>query len=420
MFYSMGCDYSIDKDLLQMKDWKKVFTIIWAGQFVSILTSTIVGYSIVLWLSFETRSAEVLAMGSIAAFLPQAIIGPFAGVYVDRWNRKKTMIAADSFIALCTLLLAVIFLLGDIEIWHIYLLLALRSIGSAFHSPAMQASVPLLAPESELTRIAGVNQMIQSVSIIAGPAIAALLISMMNIGYILFLDIIGAIIACVSLLFVIIPNPEKKEGEEQHVFKEMKEGLQTITSHKGLRYLGLFFVLAMVCIMPIGAMFPLMTLNHFNGTAFQIGLVEVCWGIGMLLGGAAMGLNKRWYNKVVAINIMYFVVGLSFALSGILPAENGYMIFVVLTTFSGIGGAIQSACFTSLIQETISPDKLGRVFSVFMSLSVLPSMIGLLGTGFAADTIGMPNTFIILGSIIFLLGGISFMIPSLLALGRRK
>lgn len=403
-----------------MKDWKKVFTIIWAGQFVSILTSTIVGYAIVLWLSFETRSAEVLALGSVAAFLPQALIGPFAGVYVDRWDRKKTMIAADVFIALCTLILAVIFMLGKIEIWYIYLLLVLRSVGSAFHSPAMQASVPLLAPEEELGRIAGINQMIQSVSVIAGPAIAALLISIMDIGFILFFDIVGAAIACVSLLFVYIPNPKKEADNKQHVLREMKEGLKTITANKGLRYLGLFFVLAMVCIMPIGALFPLMTLNHFNGTAFQIGLVEVFWGVGMLIGGAIMGLNKRYYNKAAAINLIYLIVGTVFSISGLLPAEGGYVFFVVLTFFSGIGGSIQSACFTTIIQEKVDPGQLGRVFSMFMSVAVLPSMIGLLGTGFAADTIGIPNTFIILGCCIFVLGVVSFMIPSLMALGRRE
>lgn len=403
-----------------MKDWKRVFTIIWAGQFVSILTSTIVGYAIVLWLSFETRSAEVLALGSVAAFLPQALIGPFAGVYVDRWDRKKTMIAADVFIALCTLILAVIFMLGKIEIWYIYLLLVLRSVGSAFHSPAMQASVPLLAPEEELGRIAGINQMIQSVSVIAGPAIAALLISIMDIGFILFFDIVGAAIACVSLLFVYIPNPKKEADNKQHVLREMKEGLKTITANKGLRYLGLFFVLAMVCIMPIGALFPLMTLNHFNGTAFQIGLVEVFWGVGMLIGGAIMGLNKRYYNKAAAINLIYLIVGTVFSISGLLPAEGGYVFFVVLTFFSGIGGSIQSACFTTIIQEKVDPRQLGRVFSMFMSVAVLPSMIGLLGTGFAADTIGIPNTFIILGCCIFVLGVVSFMIPSLMALGRRE
>ena len=403
-----------------MKDWKRVFTIIWAGQFVSILTSTIVGYAIVLWLSFETRSAEVLALGSVAAFLPQALIGPFAGVYVDRWDRKKTMIAADVFIALCTLILAVIFMLGKIEIWYIYLLLVLRSVGSAFHSPAMQASVPLLAPEEELGRIAGINQMIQSVSVIAGPAIAALLISIMDIGFILFFDIVGAAIACVSLLFVYIPNPKKEADNKQHVLREMKEGLKTITANKGLRYLCLFFVLAMVCIMPIGALFPLMTLNHFNGTAFQIGLVEVFWGVGMLIGGAIMGLNKRYYNKAAAINLIYLIVGTVFSISGLLPAEGGYVFFVVLTFFSGIGGSIQSACFTTIIQEKVDPGQLGRVFSMFMSVAVLPSMIGLLGTGFAADTIGIPNTFIILGCCIFVLGVVSFMIPSLMALGRRE
>lgn len=402
-----------------MNNWKRVFAIIWGGQFLSVLTSSIVGYAVVLWLSFESRSAEVLALGSIASLLPQALIGPFAGVYVDRWNRKRTMIAADTFIAFCTLILALVFMLGEAEIWHIYLLLALRSLGSAFHSPAMQASVPLLAPEEELGRVAGVNQMIQSVSVIAGPAVAALLISMIDIGYILLLDIIGATVACVSLLFVTIPNPEKKQEKKPHVFSEMKEGLKTITAYVGLRYLALFFVLAMICIMPIGALFPLMTLNHFNGTAFQIGLVEVFWGIGMLIGGAIMGLNKKYYNKAVVINLMYLVVGLAFTCSGLLPATDGYVFFVLFTFFSGIAGTIQNACFTTIIQEKIEPDKLGRVFSLFISIAVLPSMIGLLGTGFVADTIGIPNTFIILGSIVFFIGIISFTIPSLMALGRR-
>lgn len=403
-----------------MENWKKVFLIIWSGQFASILTSTIVGYAIVLWLSFETRSAEVLALGTIAAFLPQAILGPVAGVYIDRWNRKKTMIAADTFIALCTLLLALFFFFGEAEIWHIYLLLVLRSIGSAFHSPAMQASVPLLAPAEELGRIAGVNQMIQSVGVIAGPAIAALLITIMDIAYILLIDIVGAIVACVSLCFVFIPNPEKKAKEEQHVFREMKEGLRTVTSNPGLKYLCLLAVLSMICIMPVGAMFPLMTLNHFGGTAFQIGLVEVFWGVGMLLGGALMGMYKKYYNKVVAINLMYFVIGFSFAFSGMLPAANGYVAFVVLTALGGVSGAIHHACFTALIQEKIDADKLGRVFSLYMSVAVFPSMLGLLCTGFLADTIGMPVTFILLGLMIVLLGGVSFMIPSLLALGKRE
>lgn len=403
-----------------MKDWRKVFIIIWTGQFFSILTSMIVGYAIIMWLSFETRSAETLALASVAAFLPQALLGPIAGVYIDRWNRKKTMILADVFIASCTLLLAAIFFIGQAEVWYIYLLLILRSIGSAFHGPAMQASVPLIAPESELGRIAGVNQMITSVSVIASPAIAALMISTIDIAYILLIDIFGAAIACTSLLFVFIPNPEQKEKHDQHVLREMKEGIQTVTSHRGLAFLCLFSVLAMICIMPIGALFPLMTLNHFGGTAFQIGIVEVFWGLGMLLGGLVMGLYKKYYNKVKVINIMYLFTGISFSLSGFLPADGGYVWFVVLTAIGGVAGTIFNACFTSLIQEKIDPAKLGRVFSMLMSVAVIPSIIGLLGTGFVADAIGIPLTFIILGGLISVLGIISFGIPPLMKLGERR
>lgn len=149
----------------------------------------------------------MLALAAIAGMLPQSLLGPLVGVYVDRWDRKRTMILADSFIALCTLALTALFWLGAAGMWHIYILLACRSAGSAFHIPAMQASVPLLAPASQLTRIAGVNQIIASLSSIAGPALGALLINLTSIGNILLLDVAGAAIACISLLCVRIPNP---------------------------------------------------------------------------------------------------------------------------------------------------------------------------------------------------------------------
>ena len=114
------------------------------------------------------------------------------------------MILADSFIAFCTLILAVLFYLDIAKIEHIYILLALRSVGSAFHMPAMQASVPLLAPKSELIRIAGINQIIQSACNIAGPALAALFISFMEMTNILLLDVIGA--APVSYTHLTLPT----------------------------------------------------------------------------------------------------------------------------------------------------------------------------------------------------------------------
>ena len=396
-----------------MNNWKKVFAIIWTGQFFSILTSSIVNFAIILWLSFETKSAEVLAFAAIAAMLPQSVLGLFTGIFIDRWKRKRVMIMADSFIAFCTLILAVLFYLDVAKLGQVYILLALRSVGSAFHMPAMQASVPLLAPKSELIRIAGINQIIQSACNIAGPALAALFISFMEMTNILLLDVIGAALACTSLLFVKIPDPDNTEKTQKvQLLKEAKEALTEVRAQSGLSWLFVLSIIATFFIMPVGVLFPLMTLNHYSGNAYQISLVEAAWGIGALLGGAFLGIKKFKLNEISLINWMYLLLGFTFLLSGVLPV-SGYPLFVGLTAIGGVSGSLYMASFTTVLQTRINPVVMGRVFSFYMSISLLPSMIGLLSTGFLADNIGIGNTFIIGGVLVGMIGVISFFVPSI-------
>ena len=403
-------------------NWKKTFAIIWAGQFMSTLSSSAVNFAIIIWLSLETGSAEVLAYAAIAGLLPQALIGPFAGVYIDRWDRKLTMIIADGFIAFCTLCMSILFYLGYYELGFIYIILALRSVGAAFHSPAMQASIPLLAPQDELLRIAGINQTIHSVSNIAGPALGALMIGLMDIGHVLLLDIAGAIIAIIGLLLVKIPNPirdlQEKAGIDQ-ILRDIGNGIRAVTQNRGLGYLFLFTTLVTFCIMPVAVLFPLFTLEHFGGGKFEMSIVEVAWGVGMLMGGSLLGIFKPKVNKVALLNGMNLLLGMELAYSGLLPA-NGYVQFVVLTTIGGLAASIFNASFTTIVQEKIEPALLGRVFSMYFSLALLPSMIGLLGTGYIADHIGIDLAFVILGSTIALIGIISFFVPALMGLGKRE
>lgn len=338
-----------------MESWKKTFAVIWSGQLASILSSEVVAYSIIFWMSLETGSAEVLALAAIAGMLPQSLLGPLVGVYVDRWDRKRTMILADSFIALCTLALTALFWLGAARMWHIYILLACRSAGSAFHIPAMQASVPLLAPASQLTRIAGVNQIIASLSSIAGPALGALLINLTSIGNILLLDVAGAAIACISLLCVRIPNPARDTTRKPDLWREFREGFSAMHAIPGM---GWFFTLAIVVwffIMPVGVMFPLMTLQHFGGGAFEMSLIEIVWGGGALVGGAVMGARTYRVSRIVLVNLMYLVVGLSFALSGLL-SPAGFLWFALFTAAAGISSSVFNASFVSVVH----PDRSGH------------------------------------------------------------
>ena len=396
-----------------MDNWKKVFIVIWTGQLFSTLSSAVVGYAVVFWLSVKTGSAEVLALSTMASLMPQLVLGFFTGVLIDRWDRKFIMIAADLFIAGCSIILGILFFIGKIEVGYIYILLALRSVGAAFHVPAMQASIPLLAPESQLMRIAGVNQVIQSISTIAGPALAAIFITVLNMTYVLLFDVVGAAIACITLAFVIIPNPPKENNAQKpDMFREMKEGLREIYGNRGLLWMFISMIIMMFFLMPIAALFPLMTLNHFSGNTYMMSVVEVAWGIGMLIGGLIMGMPRFKINKVVLINFMYLIIGITFALSGILP-PTAFWIFVTLTFIAGISGAMQHGSFTVVLQTTVAPAALGRVFSVFASVTMLPSMIGLLQTGLIADKIGIVNAFIICGTAIGLTGIISFSVPSI-------
>ena len=399
-------------------NWKRAFAIIWSGQFFSILTSSLVNFAIIIWISLQTGSAEMLAWAAIAALLPQTVIGPFTGALIDRWNRKRIMMLSDTFIALCTLILAFLFWLDIAEIWHIFGLLGLRSIGSAFHMPAMQASVPLLAPTDQLTRIAGVNQIIASVSQIAGPALGAMLITIWKIEYVLLFDVAGALIAVTSLFFVHIPNPEKKEGKEKNILKEMKEGVLIILSNRGLSWVFLYDVSVMFFIIPISVLFPLMTLEYFNGTEFQAGIIEAIWSVGALVGGTIMGAKVYKINRVALINWMYLVCGLTFLLTGLL-SPGGFVWFAVLTAIGGVSGAVYNSAFTGLLQTKIEPGALGRVFTMFFTFSFIPAMLGLIGIGFVADGLGLTTSFILSGIIIFLIGIAAFLTPVAMRLDRQ-
>lgn len=405
---------------MKNKKWLQTYLFIWSGQFISMLSSYAVHFAVIIWLSLEHQSAEVLAYAGIAGMLPQAIIGPFAGVFIDRWNRKNVMIFADAFLALCALIMVFLLKSESINLLWIYLMLGLRSIGNAFHSPAMQAIAPLIVPEKELLRISGINQMLQSISSIAGPAIGALAITYLPISNVLYLDIVGAATAIVSLLFVSIPHVKtRSDSSLQMVLSELGEGMNAVRKNKGLSFLFLYAMLVTFFIMPAAIMFPLLTTGHFGGGKWEMSVVEIVWGIGMLIGGTLLGVFKVRTSKVVLVNSMHLILGLSFVLCGWMPS-NWFIGLTLATMLSGIALSIFSAAFTTILQTEVAPNMLGRVFSLYFSLAVLPSVIGLIFTGWIAERIGVPNAFLITGVLVMLIGVISFLTPSLLRLGKGK
>ena len=248
------------------------------------------------------------------------------------------------------------------------------------------------------------------------PEIMMLFLGMM-LGNILLLDVAGAFIACTTLLLVRIPNPERSTAQKPSLWREFREGFGAMHAVPGM---GWFFTLAVLVwffIMPVGVMFPLMTLQHFGGGAFEMSLIEIVWGGGALVGGAVMGARTYRVSRIVLVNLMYLVVGLSFALSGLL-SPAGFLWFALFTAAAGISSSVFNASFVSVVQTRIEAGMLGRVMSLYRSFGLLPAALGLLGTGFLAENVGLTTTFVVAGTIIVAVGAAGFFIPSVMRLDR--
>lgn len=381
------------------EEWKKTFTKIMIGQSISLITSSIVQCAIIWYITYETNSAFWLSLSTLIGFLPQGILGLFIGSFIDRNNRKRIMIYSDSFIAFVSLIMVIYGFFNNLPIWLIFICLGLRSVGAAFHSPSLQASIPLIVPEESMLQYSGYSQSLQSLSLIISPAIAALLYGKMNLSYIILLDVIGTIIAVFTLLISNIPNPRIESQQKENFLNETKQGLKLIVNNKLVRYIFIIITIYTLLYMPISSLFPLMTVSYFEKTTFHAGVVETVFAIGMLIGGFILANTKLFRNKRKNMIISILIMGIAIFISGIVT-KNMYWIFVILSFIMGFSGPITQGTITTVFAEQIDPNYLGRLYSNYMSLTVLIMPIGLLISGGLADVVRINNWFLITGMLI--------------------
>lgn len=406
--------------LIKTEHWQRSFYTLWAGQAVSLITSAVLQMAIIWHLTEETGSAMVLSIATLVGFLPQAILGPFIGVLVDRYHRKYVMIGADLLIAAVGLMLALASLAMELPVWLIMVVLFLRSVGTAFHSPALNAVTPLLVPEDQLTKCAGYTQSIQSASYILGPALAALLYAVWDLNSIILVDVGGAVLASILTAFVFIPRLEAGESAAQgNLMLEMKEGYSALRSNKGLFALLWVGALYMLFFMPINALFPLMSMKYFGGTTYHASLVEIVFAAGMLVGGLVLGVWGGFKNRVLSLAASILLMGVSLIVSGVLPVK-GFAVFVLCSTLMGFSAPFYSGVQTALFQEKISPEYLGRVFALLGSVVSVAMPLGLVLSALFADTLGVNRWFLISGILITGIAVLPALMPGLRNLDRQE
>lgn len=417
----MAKQFSIKDD----KPWKARFFTIWSGQALSILGSQLVQFALIWHLTSKTGSATVLAVASLAGMLPNVVLGPFIGAMVDRLNRRRVMLLADSIVALATLILALLFGLDSAAIGNIYIVMFIRALAGCFHTNAMSASTSLMVPVEHLTRIQGINQMLNGgLNVISAP-LGALLLIVLPMQGVLAIDVVTAFFAILPLLFTQIPQPERIERRTEQfetqttIWQDFKAGYRFVLGWPGLLIIGLMTVGINFTIIPAFSLLPLMIKDYFGGNALQLSWVESAMGIGMITGGALLGIWGGFNRKILTSMVGLMGMGAGTLILALAPS-SAISLAVVGALQVGLMTPITMGPFFAVIQSTVEPDMQARVFSLLSSVGTAMVPIGLMIAGPISDKIGIQAWFFFGGLLCVLMGTVGLFIPAIINIEEKR
>jgi MFS transporter, DHA3 family, macrolide efflux protein len=396
-----------------MPGWKRRVTVFLVGQTITTFGSFLVQYAIMWHLTLTTKSGLVLALAAVFGFLPQAIVSIFAGVWADRVNRKMMIIVSDSVIALATLILAVFMMSGVEDLWLIFLIMAVRSIGAGVQMPAISALVPQIVPTDKLLTVNGINSSISSSLQLLAPVAAAAVYSTMSLSAILFIDVVTAVIGLSLLATVAVPTLARVASEDKpSYFADLKEGMAYIFSNQLVRWVMAIFAIIFLLIVAPSNLSPLMIARTFGGEVWMLTVLELSFGVGMLIGGALIAVFAKKIDRIGMI------IGSSI-LFGILATAMGFttnlILFFALFFVVGIAVPAFSTSAMTLLQETVEPERQGRVFGFLGIVMAVAMPLGMSILGPLADVVSVEILLIVTGIATVVIAVVAVLLPA----GRR-
>lgn len=362
----------------------------WTGQLFSLLGSLIVFFVIFVWITDVTGSALMLALGNFIYLIPMLIITPFAGVISDRYYRKNIILIADSLQAYFTLILIIFFIFNAAQVWIVFIFIAIRSVFQSFHSPVVGAILPSMVPKDMLGRINGINYFFTGLIQLIGPAVGATLLFIFPIQIVLWVDVITYFIALIPLILIKIPRVKVKldKNEKSNFFSEMKEGFVAIRTIPGLLTIMLTAMLLNMLIQPLVVLMPYYIKIVNNGNNFILAILEMVLQGGMIVGAIVPSIKKKWNNSIKTMIIGIVVLNLGYLMYAIAPI-GFYPMMALGALLLGFVLPIINTIVLTIVQKTIPQNKMGRVFSILNTLSMVASPIGAIVSGPLSEIFGI-------------------------------
>ena len=403
----------------ETNSWKKNIALFLAGQAVSLIGSSLVGYAIMWHITLKTGSGAMLTAFTVAIMLPTFFIAPFGGVWADNYNRKKLVMIPDAFIAAVTLVIAACFSLGIESLGILIVCSVARSFGQGVQMPAVNSLIPQIVPKEHLLRVNGINSMIMSISMLGTPALAAAILNFFPIQTILFLDAVTAATAIfILLVFVKVPDHKAKtaaRGQGLSALSDLKAGIVYIRDHPFL--LRFFIIVACFTFLlsPSAFLTPLQVARNFNADYWYLSVIEIAFSVGMLIGGLLMSTWGGFKNRTITIGVSFIILSVMTVGLGLTKAFMLYSAFMLVI---GITASTGNTPALTVLQQKVDPAYMGRVTSVMTMISSVVMPLGTVVFGPLSDRISLDYIIIVTGALIAALGVYLFFDKELIKAGR--
>ena len=378
------------------------FTIVWLGQIISVIASSMSQFALTIFMYEKTGSATALGLMQFFFFVPFLLISPVAGVMVDRHNRKLMMMVSDLGAGLATLSILILQAFGILEYWHLYGTSIFYGLGMAFQWPAYSAAISTMIPKEQLGRANGMMSLIEAGPGVVGPLLAGSLLPVIKLTGILLFDVATFLFAIGALMVVHIPQPERTQAGAQAsggMLKEAAFGFKYIFDRPSLLGLQLIFFAGNLFAGIGFAVLAPMILSRSGNNSLMFGSVESAGAIASVVGGVIMSAWGGFRRRVHGVLIGWIVGGIGSAIVGF---AGGLPIWIAGMVLGSILNPLVNGSNQAIWQAKVAPDLQGRVFSARMLIAWITNPISPIIGGTLADFVlepaaragtGLPATF---------------------------
>ena len=372
-----------------MKDEKKFgnFILLWATQTLSRLGSSLTPFALILWAYGKTGSALSTALLTVSSYVPYILLSLPVGTLTDRMNKKRLMLISDTSAALCTLTILFVWLSGNLELWHLYLVNAITGTAQTFQQPASEVATTLVTPEDKYQKAGSLNALAYSVINMASPVIATALYSVGGLTLVIIVDLSTFTVAFLSLLlFVKIPEVKSEKHEDSHIMMDLKEALSFLRTNMGILQVILFLAAINFIASIYNAALPAMILSFESESV--LAAVQSTVGIAMIIGSAIATMLPTPKSRVRMIIISLFIS---------MSTENFMLAFFRNPIMWCVGAFLGWLCIPvmntnldALMRSRIPSAIQGRVYSARNMLQFFTIPLGYLAGGFLVDSMFEP------------------------------